>query len=285
MKLLASFVILSANFLSAAAFSASNGWGTSTPAPSLDDDGFFEIFPTYDSMETIQSGGTVRTYKMPAWATRVQMRLETNGRPMRGEVNLWLGPLRKTHTFEIKNNENGKKFPIQTLLKFKPTPVLKISTTDLPNHPMKVGIHVPSPERAKILQENTEKVFDNAIPEVQKKLIQGANVDGKYGKIAEWTIPDDVESIQLLGWSKDSGKKSFKCNIELIQGPNNVKQDYFLQCGGGSQPYHTVYQTPGPGWKVRIQNKKFVEDGLIQIAVLPYEMGKKSDAVKWNLSA
>ena len=297
MKFLTPLCLLSANFVGSNAFSAVPP-GRDTPAhlmptPSASEPGalapsdeLFEIFPTYDSLETLESGGTVRTYQMPSWATRVQMRFETNGRPMKGEVNLWLGPERKTHTLKI-DSESGKEFPVQALLKFKKgPPVLKVSTGDLPNYPMKVGVHVPSPERAAELEAHTESVWADCIEEDEKKLIQGANTDGKYGKKVNWVIPENVDSVQLLGWSRDSGSKSFKVEVELLQGPNNVKQFYFLQCGGGSQHYHTVFQTPGPGWVVRIKNKKFVEDGLVQIAVKPYRTSElkpeEGGFLDWN---
>lgn len=230
----------------------------------------FEIFPTYESMDYVEAGNTVRTYPMPSWATRCQMRFETNGRPLKGEANLWVGPLRKVHTLKF-DTESGVEFPIETLLKFKKlAPVLKISTADNQNYPMKVGVFVPPPERAAELEAYTEKTFFTCSDE-EKQVIQGSNTDGKFGARVNWVIPANVESVQLLGWSKDTGLKSFKVDIELLQGPNNIKQKYFLQCGGGSQPFHAVLQTPGPGWVVRIKNKKFVEDGKIEIAVLPYE--------------
>lgn len=244
----------------------------------------FEIFPTYESMDYIEAGNTVRTYPMPPWATKCQMRFETNGRPMKGEANLWVGPIRKVHTLKF-DVESGVEFPIEACLTYKKlAPVLKISTADNQNYPMKVGVFVPPPERIAELDAYTQKLFEGASPD-QKQLIQGSNTDGKYGARVNWVIPQHVDSIQLLGWSKDTGKKSFKLDIELLQGPNNVKQKLFLQCGGGSQPYHAVLQTPGSGWVVRIRNKKFVEDGLVQIAVIPYESnepmtGKAS--VAWN---
>lgn len=251
----------------------------STPQPTSDT---FEIFPKHEKMEHIEGGGTVRTYQMPAWATRVQMRFESNGRPMKGEANLWVGPIRKTHTLKF-NTESGAEFPIEALLKFKKgPPVLKISTSEDPVCPMKVAVHVPSAERAKELENNTERIWDSLGPD-SKQLIQGGGTDGKKGAVRYWNIPDEVESVQFLAWSRDSGKKSFKMDIELLKGPNNIKQKMFLQCGGGSQPYHAVWQTPGEGWTVRMTNKKYVEDGLVQAAVIPYKVGSAQRASQnWN---
>jgi len=245
----------------------------------------FEIFPTYDTLEKIEAGGTVRTYKLPLWANRLQYRFESNGRPLRGQANLWIGPLRSVHTLKF-DTENGIEYPIQGLLKFKTgPPVLKLSTTEDQNYPMKVGVFVPPPDRASLLEANTETIWKSCTSD-QKQLIQGGGTNGKQGMRVNWTVPHDVKSVQIVGWSIDSGRKSFKLDIELLQGPNNIKQSFFLQCGGGSQPYHIVLQTPGPGWTVRMRNKKFMEDGLIQVAVLPYEIDESIDmdqaAMNWN---
>ena len=41
-----------------------------------------------------------------------------------------------------------------------------------------------------------------------------------------------------MGASADVGKKSFKSNIELLQGPSNPKISMSLRCGGSTQPFH-----------------------------------------------
>jgi hypothetical protein len=230
-----------------------------------------DMFPVYPSLETVQGGGTVRTYKMPIWANKCQMLFTTDGRPLKAEANLWLGPLRVVHTLQV-DMEDGAKTPYQATLTFKKMgQVLKISTSDTLEFPMLAGVYVPNPDRADELTMNTEDVWESASPE-QKKRIQGGSTMGGGGAIRYWQIPPNVQSVQLLGWSKDVGKKSFKLKVEVLQGPNNIKQGFFVQCGGGSQPYHSVIQTPGSGSVIRITNQKFLEDGLVEIALVPYEV-------------
>ena len=55
-----------------------------------------------------------------------------------------------------------------------------------------------------------------------------------------------------------------------------AKQFINLRCGGSTQPYHAVIDTPGDGWMIRCNSKKYLEDGLFEIAVAPY--GDVADA-------
>lgn len=247
----------------------------------------FEMLPAkYDSvLERIEGGGTVKTCRLPENAQRVIYKIESFGRPLKGEVKLWYGPIREVHTLKF-NTEHGQNFPVEAVLKFKPQngATLKCMTSKDPNCPMKVSISVPTPEQDKALAKNTEKLWYGAKDEIEKKIIQGGSTDGGAGAWVYWTIPDHVESVQMLVWSIDTGKKSFKCDIECLRGPNNQMQKYFLQCGGGSQPYHAVFQTPGQGWVIRVNNGKYVEDGKMQMAILPYKENKsaRSSQLDWN---
>lgn len=231
----------------------------------------FELVPIYPTLETVQGGGTVKTYKLPSWADRVQYHLETEGRPLKATVNLWIGPIRQTHNLKC-NVEDGKRTPYSGTLKFKKdlAPVLKLSTGDSGDFPVKFGVYVPTAERSKEIHKFTQSVFDAANP-AEKQKIQGGHTEGGGGAIRYWSIPANVASVQLIGWTKDVGKKSFRLDIEVLQGPNRVDQMYSLQCGGSCQPYHSIIQTPGDGCVFRLKNKKFVEDGLLQIAIVPYE--------------
>lgn len=224
------------------------------------------LFPLDFPAEMIQGGKTVKTFPLRPGIERVQLLFKTNGRPLKCKASLWMGPLRQTHNCEM-NIEDGCKTPFRYTLKFKPVgQVLRIETSDSQQLPVMAAVHIPSAERQEELRLNTEAVWAGA----EKTIVQGGSTEGGGGAIRTWEIPTNVESVQFLSWAKDVGAKSFKMKIELIQGPNCVKQDFFLQCGGGSQPYHAIFETPGAGWQIRIQNKKFLEDGLYQCAVVPY---------------
>jgi len=198
------------------------------------------------------------------------MIFKTGGRPLKAKAELLLGPIRTVHTLDM-DLEDGGETPVQATLTLKKlAPLLRVTTSESLELPVLAGVYVPSPERIKELQTNTENVWESC-DKAQKQLVQGGSTAGGGGAMRYWTIPSNVETVQILAWSKDVGKKSLKLDIEVLQGPNNIKQKYFLQCGGGSQPYHAVFATPGDGCVIRMTNKKFVEDGLTQVAVLPYE--------------
>jgi hypothetical protein len=226
------------------------------------------LTPTFPKLERIEGGGRVRTYQMPPWAERCQMIFATNGRPLKVDVELMLGPIRTTHQLKL-DVEDGSLTPYQATLKFKKANQVLRITSKHANFPLLAGVFVPSPERSKELEANTEKVWDMC---EQKALIQGGDTSGGGGAKRYWTVPPNVKSVQVLAWSRDTGKKSLKVTLEVSEGPGNRKQRIFLQCGGGSQPYHAVIQTPNGG-TIGVQNQKFVADGLVEIAFVPYEGG------------
>lgn len=230
------------------------------------DNTLMNMFPTDIPMRKMQGGGTVRTWDIPADAERLSYYIRTNGRPLKAQVELFVGPIRRIHNLQIES-EDGAQNPIRAMLKFKPgTKTLKISTTGSQEFPLEFGAEVPNANRMKETWAATQKVFDTN----PKVTIQGGSTEGGGGSIRYFNIPDDVETTQLVLWSRDVGKRTVKCKIEVLQGPNSVRQLYDLHCGGSTQPYHAIIPTPGTGWTIRIIAVNFMEFPF-EAVVEPYE--------------
>jgi len=217
----------------------------------------------------IEGGKTLKTFAMPSHAERVQYILTSpNGRPVKAKVELWIGPNRCVHEL-IYDCMNGLTYPLKSTMQFKKlSPVLKVSTDGTFEFPLECGVFVPSPEESKVVGGICEDMFYSA--PMKDRVQGGSTIDNKGGAIRSFQIDPSWEKTQIMVWSKDVGKKSFKTNIEILQGPNNAKQHLNLRCGGSTQPYHTVIDTPGSGWMIRCNSKKYLEDGLFEIAVAPY---------------
>lgn len=223
-------------------------------------------FPKNLPLQQIQGGNSRLTYKMPQGADRAQIFIQSNGRPLKARVELWLGPIRRVHFMDI-SCMNGAETPYRGCIKFKNTDsagpqTLEISTSDDSAFPALVGVDVMTNERSK----ERQAVFDEIWKSSTKLYSQGDKT------VRSIPIADHVKSVQLLVWSKDVGKKSFKVNVEMLQGPNCKRQYYELQCGGGTQPYHAVFDTPGNGWTMRWTNTKTLHDGSHEFTVVPYEL-------------
>jgi hypothetical protein len=237
----------------------------------------FEFVPIFPTIQRLEGAKTVRTYQMPPWADRAQyMMRATAGRPLRATVNLWIGPLRQVHTCKV-DTEKGSLYPITSTIKFKKlAPVLKITTDEELSYPTDVAVVVPAPDRSKQLERYFMDIWRSARHPTEKQVIQGGTIgegaNGWGGSVRSWTFGPEVESVQVLGWSGDVGKKSFKMDFEVLQGVNNVKQNIFFQCGGSTQPLHAVIEIPKEGCVIRMRNKKFIEDGKVEFTIVPYKM-------------
>ena len=243
-------------------------------APAAAPDGWMQVEETLWGPEKkadmrIEGGETLKTFQMPAHAERVQYILKApSNRPVRAKVELWIGPIRCVHEL-IYNCMDGDAFPLRVSLQFKKVrPVLKVSTDSTFEFPLQCGVFVPTPEESARIGETTKAMFYNA--PMKHKVQGGSTIDNKGGAIRTFNVEQSWEKTQLMVWSKDVGKKSFKSNIEILQGPNNAKQFLNLRCGGSTQPFHCVIDTPGPGWMIRCNSKKYLEDGLFEIACAPY---------------
>jgi hypothetical protein len=198
---------------------------------------------------------------------------KTNGRPLKAKIEVLIGPLRTTHTCQI-DSMNGAESPVRGTIQFKKDtdPMLRVTTLGNSEFPVQVGVSIPSPARSEEIAAITTKTFDEA---PFKQLSQGGTApNDNVGSVRTFEVPPEVDAIQLVTWSRDVGKKSLKGRIEMLRAPNNQRQTIYLQCGGSTQPWHGIIETPGDGWIIRYRNLKYIEDGHVEVAMAPYDLSQ-----------
>ena len=219
----------------------------------------------------IEGVDTLRTYEVPASANRAEIMMKTNGRPLRALVELWLGPMRRLHRMEA-DIQDGNIHPLRYAVGFKNIgKTMKISGKGSMEFPIDVSFNIPEPERMAELAAFTEKTFN----ENERHLIQGGpNTHASpapTGAVRSFPIDSSIDAVQLILWSTNVGKRTCKCHIELLRGPNNMKQRIDLHCGGSTQPFHAVFETPGnEEWTLRLFNKNFLEFPF-EAVLIPYD--------------
>jgi len=115
----------------------------------------------------------------------------------------------------------------------------------------------------------TQKVFESSPKVTEQSKVVPRKSAGEFRPVC-YHSRSYVDSSQVVLWSRDIGKRTVKCKIEVLQGPNSVRQLYDLHCGGSTQPYHAIIPTPGPGWTIRIIATNYMEFPF-EAVVTPYE--------------
>lgn len=208
---------------------------------------------TRDNFNTVQvQGGSLKTWTFASAAVeRVQVRLQTEGRPLDADVSLWQGPDNTPHKIRVYI-EDGRKRPFNCVMM---TPrgqnTVAIRNTGQLEFPMTASVFADtqSPELDIVPSDPTTS-----------KTIQG-------GALRTYPFDVDVESVQIL--LKTDGRP-LNAKIELLQGPNNNKVVIEVYTEDGlDRPFYLVIETPGSGNVVRIVNSATVEFPMTAL-VEPY---------------
>lgn len=211
-------------------------------------------------------GGSLRTWSFANQhkIDMIQVHMKTDGRPMNANVELWQGPDNVPQKVAVYV-EDGRARPFRC---FVATPYvgnsISIRNTNTLEYPLqaileggKVGMDDP---------ETQEKM--QRIQTTKPKICQG-------GAVITERFEPEVQSVQVFLQSEG---RPLQCRIELIQGPNNVKQVMEVYTEEGStRPFYTIMETPGYGTGVvRIINSSTMEFPF-SATIQPWDIGNADD--------
>mmetsp|Transcript_20956 Transcript_20956/g.57996 ORF Transcript_20956/g.57996 Transcript_20956/m.57996 type:complete len:259 (-) Transcript_20956:1191-1967(-) len=202
--------------------------------------------PDIDGTVRIQ-GGTMNTWKVDPKSKKVHVMLKTNGRPTTSEINLWHGPdytpmLIKAYLMD------GKQYPLNLIIKPKG---LGIDTVQVLN-----TAEMELPINTAVDQGEGHPYYlspDELIATTEPTLIQGNKM------VNSIALDPELERVQVGIHATET--KNVKFYLELLKGPNEVKQSIeFYASNGYKTPFYAVFDTPGGSqYTVRIINKYPVE--------------------------
>lgn len=181
-------------------------------------------------------GGSLKTWSyFSSNINKVKVTLESFGRPIDSDIELWNGPSNSPYKFRVYS-ENGFIRPFSTILEIpfveNTIAIKNIAQIELP---LKAYINTNN------LEQYNFKKFDN---------IQG-------GAIRTYKFDSNTDSIQIF--IKTDGRP-INSRIELLQGPTNNKQVIELYSEDGYyRPFWGILQTPGSGNIVQIINTSPIE--------------------------
>jgi hypothetical protein len=203
-----------------------------------------EVWETLSPIKV--QGGSLRTWSFTTpLIDSVQVHLKTEGRPLNANVELWQGPDNTPQKIAVYL-EDGSLRPFRAVISSPGNQnSIAIRNTAQMEYPLLAGVEANVKEAGNVisLAQRLDKIATT-------KIIQGGAV---------FTIPfsPSVASIQVL--LKTDGRP-LNARIELLQGPNNVKQVMEVYTEDGTErPFFTILETPGTGNVVRIVNTATIE--------------------------
>ena len=220
----------------------------------------------WDNMESLSpflrvEGESRKTWKFPDIDKKVvQVVMKTEGRPVQAVSELWVGP--DYIPVKLKcYSEDGLVRPIQTVLATRN----KVANVEIRNT---AGYMMPLSGSAAYAEAPLLTVREDVAAKSKGRRVEGGAVhtvalDGKVGQVQ---VMLNTEGKQL------------SARVELLTGPNNIKQFFEIFTNNGSlNSLYVVFNTPGTGSVVRIVNTNTIEFPLTSY-IEPYSM--KADLKK-----
>jgi hypothetical protein len=203
-----------------------------------------EVWETLSPIKV--QGGSLRTWSFTTpLIDSVQVHLKTEGRPLNANVELWQGPDNTPQKIAVYL-EDGALRPFRAVISSPGYQnSIAIRNTAQMEYPIFAGVEANVKEAG-----NTMSLSQRLDQIATTKIIQG-------GAVFTMPFSPSVASVQVL--LKTDGRP-LNARIELLQGPNNVKQVMEVYTEDGTErPFFTILETPGTGNVVRIVNTATIE--------------------------
>lgn len=193
----------------------------------------------------IVHGDSLRTWAFSnPTSDSAMVNIRTDGRPLNSNVELWIGPDWTPLNMKIYS-EDGMERPIRTMIGTKGVShTVAIYNEAAMEFPLTATAALAPPPAS--LSEVSDKITSMMTP----KIVEG-------GAIHTVAFAPQVEQIQVL--LKTQGMK-LNARIELLNGPNNIKQTFELHTNDGmNRPFYAIFEAPGAGNVIRVVNLATLE--------------------------
>jgi len=204
-------------------------------------------------------GGSLKTWSYPSsFVERLQIVLSTDGRPLDAEVQLWQGLDNKKCKMRVYS-EDGRARPFSAIIATPDVGVKTIAVRSVGHIQLPLVAHVT----ARDVDEPVYYFRDTSI------LVHG-------GSLRTFDFDTSVENVEIM--LKTDGRP-LNARIELLQGPNNIKQIIELRNEDGlDRPFFAILDTMpwhgiGSGNAVRIVNTAPIEFPMT-VSVQPHSNKK-----------
>jgi hypothetical protein len=260
------------------------------------------------SAPTVVQGTSLRTWNFnSARLQAAQVLLKTNGRPLHAEIELWQGESHTPQKIAVYT-ENGEERPFSAFLAtpFQGPSAIAVKNSANAEFPLQACVEGDLFDTSLNNQnKNANSSMSNAgygsklAQATLRRLYESANPRTVQGDGAAYVIPleESVARVQVLITTEE---RPLNARIELLQGPNNVKQVIEVSTEDGkARPFFAVLETPGLANAMRIVNTGPVEFP-IECRVEPFSVvdgmedsnyffdtvdanGQQSPAKNWNV--
>eukprot|EP00980_Cylindrotheca_fusiformis_P002604 scaffold618_cov130-Cylindrotheca_fusiformis.AAC.8 len=196
-------------------------------------------------------GESLKTWSFPSQITeRVRVSMSTEGRPLNAEIDLWQGPDNEPQKLRVYV-EDGKSREFSCVVETPRAPnTVCVRNTAHMEFPLLASVEPLGPS------------FQPDFADGVARTVQG-------GALRTYAFEPDVVSVQVL---LQTDGRPLNSRIELLQGPNNIKQVMEVYTEDGlERPFFTLIDTPGAGNVVRVVNTATMEFPLTAM-VEPFEI-------------